>query len=72
MTVRIFDGAGRLVSTLYNGASLGERQIDWMGRDSDDRPLPPGLYICHIRAVEAVTGHTDTKSAPIVIGTQLK
>jgi len=72
VTVRIFDGAGRLVSTLYNGASLGERQIDWMGRDSDDRPLPPGLYICHIRAVEAVTGHTDTKSAPIVIGTQLK
>jgi flagellar hook assembly protein FlgD len=72
VTVRIFDGAGRLVSTLYGGASIGEREITWKGRDGDDQPLPPGLYICHIRAVEAVTGRTSTQSAPIVIGTQLK
>ena len=72
VTVRIFDCAGRLVSTLYSGASTGERQIDWRGRDENDRPLPAGLYICHIKVVEAVTGRTRTETAPIVIGTQLK
>jgi hypothetical protein len=72
VTIRIFDAAGRLVSTLYNGASVGERSIAWTGRDALGKPLPPGLYVCHIKVVESVTGTTSTESAPIVIGTQLK
>jgi hypothetical protein len=72
VTVRIFDAAGRSISTIYNGASTGEREFLWTGRDGDGKALPPGLYVCHVKAVEAVTGKLTTETAPIVIGTQLK
>ncbi|MFH1220490.1 MAG: FlgD immunoglobulin-like domain containing protein [Candidatus Eisenbacteria bacterium] len=72
VTLRLFDSAGRLVSTLYSGLSLGEREIAWSGRDADGKPLPAGLYVCHVEAVEAVSSAESRASAPIVIGTHLK
>jgi hypothetical protein len=72
VTLRVFDGAGRPVGTIYNGASTGEREFFWTGRDDEGKPLAAGLYVCHLEAVEANTGREITKSAPIVIGTRLK
>ncbi|MFZ1946157.1 MAG: lamin tail domain-containing protein [bacterium] len=72
VALRVFDGAGRQVGTIYSGASTGEREFFWTGRDDEGKPLAAGLYICHLEAVEANTGRAITKSAPIVIGTRLK
>jgi hypothetical protein len=72
VTLRVFDAAGRLVATLYAGASIGERTAAWTGRDGAGRPFPPGLYVCHFQAVESLSGTRTTDSAPIVIGTELK
>lgn len=72
VALRIFDGTGRLVATLYSGASIGERLVAWTGRDQTGKPFPPGLYVCHFQAVESGSGTKTTDSAPIVIGTELK
>ena len=72
VTLRVFDAAGRLISTLFNGASIGEREIVWRGTDGDGKPLPPGLYVCHFEAIESVSGKTITETVPIVIGTHLR
>jgi hypothetical protein len=72
VVLRILDVAGRLVTTLYSGSSVGDREIVWAGRDQRGEPLPPGLYVCHLEAVESVTGTMTTESAPIVIGVELR
>jgi hypothetical protein len=72
--VRIFDGAGRPVATLYSGDSIGEREVIWSGRDELGRPLPPGLYVCHLETSDLRYGANGraTKTAPIVLGTELR
>jgi hypothetical protein len=72
--VRIFDGAGRPVATLYSGDSVGEREVIWSGRDELGRPLPPGLYVCHLETSDLAYGSNSraTKTAPIVVGTELR
>jgi hypothetical protein len=70
--LRIFDGAGRKIRTLYSGRSVGEVTVPWDGRDNDGKLVPAGLYICHIELIEAVSGRISTETAPIVVGVQLK
>ena len=72
--VRIFDAAGREVTTLYSGDSAGEREITWTGRDQDGKPVPPGLYICHVEARDLSAGSdaVTAKTAPVVVGTKLR
>lgn len=72
VVLRIFDGTGRLVTTLYSGASVGHCLVAWTGRDATGEPLPPGLYVCHFQAVQSGSGRKTTDTAPIVIGTELK
>jgi len=70
--LRIFDGAGRKIRTLYSGRSVGEVTIPWDGRDNDGKLVPAGLYICHIELIEAISARMSTETAPIVVGVQLK
>ncbi len=72
ITLRIFDVRGRLIDTLYDGVSTGEMKKVWTGRDTEGRPVAPGLYICFLEAVETTTGRRLTKSVPIVVGMRLK
>ncbi len=72
VVMRIFDGAGRLVRTLYSGSSVGKSEVFWDGTGDDGKPVPPGLYICFIEVVEKGTGRVATRSMPIVVGTQLR
>jgi hypothetical protein len=72
VVVRLFDAAGREISTLYSGRSVGPNEILWDGSDSNGNPVPPGLYICFVEVVESVSSKRSTKSVPIVVGMQLK
>jgi hypothetical protein len=72
VTLRIFDGKGRLVLTLFSGLSVGEGEKVWDGRAADGQPVPPGLYVCFLDSTEPDTGRRTTDSAPIVVGVELK
>lgn len=71
-TLRIFDGKGRLVATLFSGMSVGVSEKVWNGRQETGEPVPPGLYICFLDSIEQGTGRKTTDSAPIVVGVELK
>lgn len=49
LEVRVFDAAGRLVRTLYEGASGTAWNTRWDGHDEQGRSVPPGLYF--VRAI---------------------
>lgn len=72
VTLRIFDGKGRLVKTLFSGLSVGESEKVWDGLQPGGEPVEPGLYVCFLDSVEEGTGRRTTDSAPIVVGVQLK
>jgi hypothetical protein len=72
VTLRIFDGKGRLVTTLFSGMSVGKSEKMWDGRSESGEPVPPGLYVCFLDSIEARTGKKTTDSAPIVVGVELK
>jgi hypothetical protein len=70
--LRLYDGSGRKVTTLYSGTSVGTVTVSWNGKDSDGRPVSPGLYVCHLEVTESVSGRRSTESVPIVVGVKLK
>jgi flagellar hook assembly protein FlgD len=72
VVLRLFDGSGREIKTLYSGTSVGEATFRWDGTGNDGKMVPAGLYICHIEIIEATSGRTTTETAPIVVGVQLK
>ncbi len=73
VTLRIFDTAGRLVTTLLDeDAQLIVNTFAWDGRDRYGDFVPLGTYICHLEVIEPVTGKKRTRLAPIVVGTILK
>jgi hypothetical protein len=72
VVLRLFDAAGREVTTLYSGRSVGVNEIEWDGRDDNGNPVSPGLYICFVEIVESVSSKRSTKSVPIVVGMELK
>ncbi|MEJ2634279.1 MAG: hypothetical protein P8184_03175 [Calditrichia bacterium] len=73
VTLRIFDTAGRLITTLLDEQStLLVNTLHWDGRDRYLNFVPLGTYICHLEVVEPVSGKKRTKLAPIVIGTRLE
>jgi len=50
VTLRIYDLAGRLVRTLFQGAGLpGSQSVRWDRRSEAGRPVPPGVYLCELR-----------------------
>jgi hypothetical protein len=72
VTLRIFDGKGRLIATLFSGTSVGASEKVWDGLQPSGEPVPPGLYVCFLDSIESVSGRKTTDSAPIVVGVQLR
>jgi hypothetical protein len=73
--IRIYDSEGKLVATPVNtivSNVSGISYFTWNGRDKNFRLVQPGLYICHLEAIDRVTGGKKTDQAPIVIGTRLR
>jgi hypothetical protein len=47
----VYDIRGRRVATLVDGPlARGEHQISWEGRDSQNRPLPSGVYFYRLQS----------------------
>jgi flagellar hook assembly protein FlgD len=68
--LRVFDLAGRLITTLYDeyrGISF-YKEDTWDGRDNLNRQVSPGTYILHLDVTDAVTGQQYQAMAPAVIG----
>jgi hypothetical protein len=53
-TVEVRTLNGREVATLERGTtrSAGENVVSWNGRDGQGRPLPPGVYLLEVQAVD--------------------
>ena len=67
--LRVFDTAGRLITTLYDeyrGISF-YKEASWNGRDNLNRLVPSGAYLIHLDVFDAVTGKSYQKIAPVVI-----
>ena len=67
--LRVFDTAGRLITTLYDeyrGISF-YKEASWNGRDNLNRLVPSGAYLIHLDIFDAVTGKSYQKIAPLVI-----
>ena len=73
VTLRIFDLAGRLIATLYDGDGLPfPVKREWDGTDQLGEWVGLGTYLCHLEVVNNDTGKRTVKIAPIVVGTVLK
>ncbi len=73
VTLRLFDLAGRLVTTLYDGDGLPfPVKKEWDGRDQLGELVPLGTYLCHLEVVSNANGKRVVKIAPVVVGTVLK
>lgn len=70
--VEIFDAVGRKVTTLRDGLGLGEMRFEWDGRGADGGVVPPGVYLCHVRATPLDGGSAVKHTAPIVVGLRLE
>ena len=47
----IYDLTGRRVSRLHTGAlSAGSHTFEWRGLDDSGRRVPPGIYLCRLKA----------------------
>ena len=68
--LRVFDTAGRLITTLYDeyrGISFKKEREIWNGRDNLNRIVPSGVYLIHLDVFDTVTGKNYQKIAPVVI-----
>lgn len=67
--IRIYDAAGRYVTTLtdeYHGVTWSlDKQ--WNGRDELGQYLSPGTYIMHMEVIERSTGTVTRLAQPVVI-----
>ena len=67
--LRVFDTAGRLITTLYDeyrGISF-YKEATWNGRDNLNKLVPNGTYLMHLDIIDAITGKNYQKVAPVVI-----
>ncbi|MCK4304016.1 MAG: hypothetical protein KAY24_07240 [Candidatus Eisenbacteria sp.] len=56
VTARIYDPAGRLVSTLVNSfLEAGSHEFSWDGKAANGRATPGGIYFLHLRAGQSQT-----------------
>ncbi len=72
VTMRIFDMAGRLVTTLVDGDGIPLTvKLPWDGRNETGDRVTPGTYVLHFEVVNEDTGKKIEKVAPVVVGTLL-
>ncbi|MCD6376196.1 MAG: hypothetical protein J7L94_11760 [Caldisericaceae bacterium] len=73
VTLRIFDLAGRLIATLYDGDGLPfPITKEWDGTNQLGEWAGLGTYLVHLEVVNNDNGKRIVKIAPIVVGTILK
>lgn len=73
--IRIYDAQGRLVATpVHENITnpIGIQELNWSGRDSNMKLVPPGVYYCHIEIVNRTTGATERAVQPVVIKSRMK
>ena len=71
--VKIFDVRGRLVQHLLNNAPVGAtHEVLWNGRDATNQPLPMGIYIVHLQAIQPGGGVLVEARTTLVLARRLK
>lgn len=71
--VKIFDVRGRLVHQLLNNAPVGAtHEMIWNGRDEANQPLPMGIYIIYLQAIQPSGGVLVEARTTLVLARRLK
>jgi len=69
INLRIYNMQGQLVRTLLGAVSSGsERSVSWDGRDDNGRPVPMGVYLIHLEAVDHSCRCDMAKTTVVVAG----
>lgn len=70
--VKIYDLRGRLVHQLLNNAPIAaNHEVIWNGRDEANQPLPIGIYIVYLQAIQATGGILVEARTTIVLARKL-
>ncbi len=70
--LKIYDVRGRLVHQLLNNAPIGAtHQVVWNGRDAANQPVPMGLYIVYLQAINATGGILVEARTTLVLARKL-
>ena len=71
--LKIYDVRGRLVHQLLNNAPVGATyQVVWNGYKENKQPVPTGIYIVYLQAIQATGGVLVEARATLVLARQLK
>ncbi len=63
VSVRIYDAAGRLITTLTEGhRESGRHEVSWNGRNQAGQLVSAGVYLCHLES----QGYTSTQRVTLV------
>ena len=69
MEINVLNVMGQVIRTLRSGtASPGRYNLTWDGRDSRNKPVPPGTYSVVLEIAREKGTHV-TMTAPIACGT---
>ncbi|MGH7597760.1 MAG: lamin tail domain-containing protein [bacterium] len=70
--LKIYDVRGRLVHQLLNNTPIGAtHQVLWNGRDVANQPLPMGMYIVYLQAINAAGGILVEARTTLVLARKL-
>ncbi len=69
-TLRLYDRAGVLRATLFEGTVIGVNTLNWDGTDETKSRVNCGAYLLHFSTVDA-NGKTKSKTATVVVGAKL-
>ncbi len=70
--LKIYDLRGRLVHQLLNNARIGAtHQVLWNGRDAANQPVPMGMYIVYLQAINAAGGILVEARTTLVLARKL-
>jgi len=70
--VKIYDLRGRLVHHLLNNAPVGAfHQVVWNGRNDANQPVPIGIYILYLQAIQATGGVLVEARTTLVLARKL-
>lgn len=70
--VKIYDMRGRLVHQLLNNAPIAaNHEVIWNGCDEANQPLPIGIYIVYLQAIQATGGVLVEARTTVVLARKL-
>lgn len=71
--VKIFDVRGRLVHHLLSNTPVGAtHEVLWNGRNENNEPLPTGIYIVYLQAIQPSGGVLVEARTTLVLARRLK